>query len=106
MPPCRRAATWCWCATGPTSPTSCWPDCSGGAPKDSTEGAGRCFVTEEASELRQVLSQLPNLPGVYRMIGADDALLYVGKAGDLKKRVGSYFNKGPHAPRIAHMIER
>ncbi|HEY0334629.1 MAG TPA: excinuclease ABC subunit UvrC [Stenotrophomonas sp.] len=51
-------------------------------------------------------ANLSTAPGVYRMYAADDTLLYVGKAGALRKRVGSYFNGAPRNARAMSMISQ
>jgi excinuclease ABC subunit C len=50
------------------------------------------------------VARLSTAPGVYRMLGADGGILYVGKAGALKKRVASYFNNAPKSPRTQAML--
>ena len=57
-------------------------------------------------DARAFLRTVPDTPGVYRMIGSDDQVLYVGKAKNLKRRVSSYFRKKQPSPRIAMMVER
>lgn len=56
-------------------------------------------------DIREELAKLPHNPGVYLMHDKDDAIIYVGKAIDLNKRVHSYFRTGTKkTPKIQKMV--
>ena len=52
------------------------------------------------------LKTVPHKPGVYRMISADEKILYVGKAKDLKSRVSSYFRDNIANSRTYSMVKQ
>jgi excinuclease ABC subunit C len=58
-----------------------------------------------AALIKDEVKRLPDAPGVYRMLGDDGEVLYVGKARSLKKRVLQYAQGRFHTQRIAHMVD-
>ena len=54
--------------------------------------------------IEEQLKLLPEKPGVYIMHDAEDKIIYVGKAVNLKRRVKSYFRKTDKTERIKKMV--
>ncbi|MFK7972157.1 MAG: excinuclease ABC subunit UvrC [Bacteroidia bacterium] len=60
-----------------------------------------------SAALLDKVKNLPKEPGVYRFLNKNGKIIYIGKAKNLRSRVGSYFLKGRgHSYRIKHMVER
>lgn len=56
--------------------------------------------------IEKVVAHMTTLPGVYRMLGKNGELLYVGKAKNLKNRVSSYFAKTIEHPKTQALVAR
>ncbi|MCR4862815.1 MAG: excinuclease ABC subunit UvrC [Ruminococcus sp.] len=55
--------------------------------------------------LREKTSKLTTSPGVYIMRNKENAVIYIGKAKNLRNRVTSYFRENPdHTPKVAAMV--
>jgi excinuclease ABC subunit C len=53
---------------------------------------------------KEYIAALPRRPGVYRMYGADQELLYVGKARSLRDRVSHYFAAHNVDPKVQALV--
>src|SRR5450631_1323571 len=52
------------------------------------------------------VASLPTRPGVYRMLDAAGTVIYVGKARNLKARVGSYFRADQLQPKVQLLVQQ
>jgi len=74
--------------------------------KTSSDATPENATPRHPPELLELVASLPALPGVYRYFDAQEQVLYVGKAINLKKRVSSYFQKDHGGTRIGHMVTK
>lgn len=58
------------------------------------------------THIENLLSHMTTLPGIYKMLGKDGELLYVGKAKNLKNRISSYFVKTIEHPKTQALVSR
>ncbi|HBG70280.1 MAG: excinuclease ABC subunit C [Bacteroidetes bacterium GWF2_43_63] len=56
--------------------------------------------------MKQKLATLPSQPGVYQYFDAEDIIIYVGKARNLKKRVSSYFQKEHDSAKLKLLVRK
>lgn len=57
-------------------------------------------------DAKSFVESLPSRPGVYRMLDSEGEILYVGKARNLKSRVGSYFQPSNVQPKVQALVAK
>ena len=57
-------------------------------------------------DAKNLIRNLPTLPGIYRMLGGKNEVLYVGKARNLRKRVQSYFRESGLPARVTALMQQ
>jgi len=62
------------------------------------------FLNRNIDSLKRIISFLPEEPGIYQYFDNQGTIIYIGKARNLKRRVGSYFSKAPENRKTALLV--
>ena len=74
-----------------------------GTPKPVLKIDGKVY-NKCMDELKKKLKSIPNDPGVYQFLNKDGEVIYVGKAKNLKNRVGQYFGNHDNRPQLPYLM--
>ncbi|MCN4144736.1 MAG: excinuclease ABC subunit UvrC [Thiohalomonas sp.] len=75
-------------------------------PSDESSSENEEQFSSLQFDFNHFLKDLSTKPGVYRMIDANNVVIYVGKAKNLKNRVSSYFRKSGQSPKTTVMVSQ
>jgi excinuclease ABC subunit C len=62
------------------------------------------IINRNIDYIKNLISLLPEQPGIYQYYDSDNNIIYIGKAKNLKKRVSSYFTKKPENRKTALLV--
>ncbi|MDQ3018604.1 MAG: excinuclease ABC subunit UvrC [bacterium] len=72
--------------------------------KTESQETGYNKLMSDITDLKQKLNGIPHKPGVYKFLDEDGRVLYVGKAKDLRSRVGQYFGTGDNRVQLPFLM--
>src|ERR1700692_3755851 len=75
-------------------------------PADAPSRDAAAVPPKASFDARGYVESLPTRPGVYRMLDAHGEIMYVGKARNLKARVGSYFQPSNVHPKVQALVAK
>lgn len=61
---------------------------------------------DKTNSLKETLRQIPELPGIYKMLDSGRNIIYIGKSKCLKRRVASYFVNSPKWEKVNRMVSQ
>jgi excinuclease ABC subunit C len=72
----------------------------------ATRYAQQKSMSAKVFDAKEFVSSLPRRPGVYRMYNAAHEVLYIGKARNLRDRVGTYFSPSNVNPKVQALVSQ